>query len=316
VDRRRFLLAAAAAPFALREVPDALARAAGPLALVTADSEAHVALVELATGRIQGRIPTRPDPFSIELAGAHAVVAHTVAGAVSIVGGEPLAVHHVVDVGEPRYTAAAPDGRHAFVTDSGGIALHTLDLARGRIVASLKLKLWPRHLSLGPDGRTLWVGLGTASEQVAAVDVADPRRPRLERYVTPGFLAHDVGFAPAGGRVWVTGGAANEIAVHERAGFRRLPADLPPQHVTFLAGRVFVTSGGSGTLRVYDETGRKLLRTTRIPVGSYNVQSAAGRVLTPSLNEGTLCVLDAAGRLRERARVAASCHDACLAPNV
>jgi DNA-binding beta-propeller fold protein YncE len=314
MDRRRFLLAAAASPLALRGIPEALAAAAGPLALVTADTEAHVALVELATGRIRGRIETHPSPFSIELAGGHAVVAHTVLGVVSILGGSPLGVRHTVAVDEPRYTADARDGRHAFVTDSGRIAVHTLDLARGRIAASLKLKQWPRHISLSPDGRTLWIGLGTASEQVAVVDVADPLRPRLERYVTPGFLAHDVGFAPSGGRIWVTGGAADTIAVHEGGRFRTLAADAPPQHVTFLGGRVFVTSGGSGTLRVYDETGRALLRTTRIPVGSFNVQYAADRILTPSLNEGTLAVLDAGGALRETVHVSASCHDACLAP--
>jgi len=313
VDRRRFLLAAAAVPLALREVPGALARAAGPLALVTADRQAHVAVVDLATGRIRARIPTRPDPFSIELAGVHAVVAHTVAGEVSILGGAPLGVRHVVAVDEPRYTAAAPDGRHAFVTDSGAAALRTIDLVRGRVVASLPLRRWPRHLSLGPDGRTLWVGLGTASEEIAVVDAADPRRPRLERYLRPGFLAHDVGLAPAGGRVWVTGGEARAIAIHERGRFHLLAADAPPQHVTFLAGRVFVTSGGSGTLRVYEPGGR-LLRTTRIPLGSFNVQYAAGRVLTPSLDEGTLCVLGPDGRVRETVRVASSSHDACLAP--
>jgi hypothetical protein len=43
--------------------------------------------------------------------------------------------------------------------------------------------------------------------------------------------------------------------------------------VTFLDGRVFVTGGGSGTLRMYDASGRRLLRLTRIPVGSCNVQA-------------------------------------------
>jgi DNA-binding beta-propeller fold protein YncE len=314
MDRRRFLVAAAGASFALADAADALARAAaGPLALVTADSEAYVAAVELASGRIRARIPTHPSPFSIELAGSHAVVAHTVVGAVSVIGGSPLAVRHLVAVEEPRYTAAAPDGRHAFVSDSGGIAVHTLDLAAGRIVASATLKLWPRHLSLSPDGRTLWVSLGTASPEIAQLDVADPRRPRLERYLRPPFLAHDVGFAPNGGRIWVTGGASHELALHRGGAFRRLTADAPPQHVTFLAGRVYVTSGGSGTLRVYDAAGR-LLRQTAIPRGSYNVQGAAGRVLTPSLETGTLTVLDAAGSVREEVRVAPSCHDACLAP--
>jgi hypothetical protein len=67
-------------------------------------------------------------------------------------------------------------------------------------------------------------------------------------------------------------------------------------------------------LSVYDERTATLLTTTRIPVGSYNVQFAAGRILTPSLDRGTLCVLDASGRLREQVRVAPSSHDACLAP--
>ncbi|HVS86558.1 MAG TPA: hypothetical protein VHD91_13105 [Gaiellaceae bacterium] len=311
MDRRRFLLAAAAAPFALDAA--IAAAATGPLALVTEDDDARIAVVELATGRIHRRIPTRPSPFSIERTGAYAVVAHTVGGEVSILGGTPLAVRHVVPVAEPRYTADARDGRHAFVSDSGGIAVHTLDLARGRVAASLKLKQWPRHLSLSPDGRTLWVGLGTASEQIAVVDVADPLRPRLEHYLAPGFLMHDVGFAPSGGRIWVTGGATNQIAIREQGVFRYLPADLPPQHVTFLAGRVFVSSGGSGTLHVYTEDGR-LLRTTRIPGGSFNVQYAAGRVLTPSLNAGTLCVVSPAGRVLETVRISTSCHDACLAP--
>jgi DNA-binding beta-propeller fold protein YncE len=311
VDRRRFLLTAAAAPLALTHADGMLT--AGPAALVTADTEAHVVAVQLATGRVRARIPTRPSPFSIELVGRHAVVAHTVEGVVSVLGGTPLAVRHVVAVDEPRYTAAAPDGRHAFVTDSGGVAVRTLDLALGRVVAGVRLKLWPRHLSLSPDGRTLWVGLGTASAQLAEVDVADPRRPRLARYVRPGFLAHDVGFAPRGGRVWVTGGDADEIAFREGGAFHRLPADTPPQHVTFLGDRVYVSSGGSGTLRVYDARGR-LLRRTSIPGGSYNVQFAARNVLTPSLNAGTLTVLDAAGRVRTETKVAASCHDACLAP--
>ena len=247
MDRRRFLLAAAAAPFALRDVPAALARGAGPRALVTADREAHVVLVELATGRVRARIPTRPDPFSIERVGAHAVVAHTVPGEVSLLGGAPLSVRHIVHgVEEPRYTASSAAGRHAFVTDSGTPSLHALDVATGRLVGRLALRPWPRHLSLGPDGRTLWVGLGTASEEIAVVDVADPRRPRLERYLRPRFLAHDVGLAPDGRRVWVTGGAARTVGIHERGRFRLLAADAPPQHVTFLDGRVFVTSGASG----------------------------------------------------------------------
>src|SRR6266851_8969465 len=142
MDRRAFLAAAAAAPFALRAVPDALAAAAGPLALVTADTEAHVVAVELATGRIGARIQTRPGPRSIERAGGLAVVAHTDVGAVSLVDGRSLSVVDVLEsFVEPRYTAASRDGRHAFVTDSGRTELVTVDLVRREVVGRLKLSL-------------------------------------------------------------------------------------------------------------------------------------------------------------------------------
>lgn len=299
MNRREFLLAAAAAPVALR-----MPAAKAPLAYATADTESQVVVVNLLTGAIVRRIETLPSPFSIERVGETAVVAHTVSGRLTIIG------RHVVDgLGEPRYTAAASDGRHAFVSDSGHKELVTVDVLRGAIVGRVKLSQWPRHVSLSPDGRTLWVSLGTASNRIDVVDVSDPLRPQLHGSIKPPFLAHDVGFAPSG-RTWITSGASSSISAHGHV----LPAGRAPQHVTFLDGRAFVTSGADGTLRVYDERSLKLLTTTRIPVGSYNVQFAGGRVLTPSLDRGTLCVLDANGHVLEQVRVAASSHDACLAP--
>jgi DNA-binding beta-propeller fold protein YncE len=296
MDRRSFLVAAAAAPFALR--------GGVAFAYVTADTESHVAVVDLRSGVVIHRIATRPGPRSVERVGAMAVVAHTAVGAVSILDG--FSVRHVVDsFEEPRYTVGSRDGRYAFITDSGRVELLTVDVARGEIVARLKLRLWPRHLSLSRDGRTLWVGLGTASPELAVVDVSDPRRPRLKGRVRPAFAAHDIGFAPSG-RVWVTAGEDRRISAHGRL----LAADGAPQHVTFLGDHAFVTSGNDGTLRVYDEASARLLHTASVPVGSYNVQFRDGRVLTPSLNAGTLCVLDVAGRIARKTRVAASCHDA------
>jgi len=257
----------------------------------------------MTTGHVYRRIPTAPSPFSIERVGAHAVVAHTVTGRVTV-----LERHVIEGFSEPRYTAAARDGRHAFVSDSGDARLVAIDVLRGAIVGHVKLSQWPRHVSLAPDGRTLWVSLGTASNAIAVVDVSDPRRPVHTAKVKPPFLAHDVGLAPSG-RVWLTAGEEGRISAHGRL----LPAEEAPQHVTFLGDRAYVTSGAAGTLLVYHEPTARLLGMTRIPLGSYNVQFAAGRVLTPSLSQGTLCVLDAHGRVDKRVRVAPSSHDACLA---
>ena len=297
MDRRDFLRVAAVAPFALRA-----SSPSAPVALVTCDTEARVAVVELGRLRVVGSIPTLPGPRSIELVGGVAVVCHTAAGALSIV--DRRGVRHVLrGVEEPRYAAAHPDGVHAFVTDSGRSGVVLVDVQRGRILDRIALPGWARHVTIARDGRTVWAGLGTASEHVAVVHTAPLRHAGL---LTPGFPAHDVGHAPDG-RLWVTSGERRVLS----AGQDVFSADAAPQHVTFGAGRVFVTSGGAGTLHVLTPDGGVLARRP-IAVGSYNVQFGANLVVTPSLDHGTLTVLDRHGRVLGAVDVAGSCHDACI----
>jgi YVTN family beta-propeller protein len=314
MDRRDFLLAAAAAPFALRTD---LARARlSPLALVTCDTQARIAAVDPLSGRTVRSISVPVAPNSIELVGGNAaVVCHTNVGAVTVIDGTTLSVRHVLEgFGEPRYTAAHPDGTHALVTDSGSAEVVSIDLAGGRVVGRVKLGEWPRHVTIDSTGSTLWVGLGNESEHIAIVDVSDPGRPRFERKLRPPFLVHDVGFLPGDHRLWVTSGTSGAMALYGRAGQVQLslPADLAPQHVTFGNGFAYVTSGYSGTFGVHRLTDGRLIRTTRVPLGSFNVQAGFGLVLTPSLDRGTLCVLDRHGTLLREADIAPSCHDACF----
>jgi hypothetical protein len=313
VNRREFVALAAAAPFAARA---ALAAAGGaPYALVTCDDESRLAVVDLGAFRIARWIATPPGPRAIDLVGDRALVAHWALGSVSIVDGRRV-LHVIEDVVEPRYAAAHPDGVHAFVTDSG-YGLVAIDAVRGKVVGRVKLPGWPRHVTIDPNGNTLWVGLGTSSSQVAVVDVADPRRPQKMALVTPPFGAHDVGFSPDGREVWVTAGATGETAIYHQGRKLRstLPADAAPQHVAFSGTSAYVTSGDSGTLRVHARASGRVVRTTPIPVGSYNVQHGRGRVITPSLSKGTLTVLNERGALLATVQVAASCHDACFAPS-
>jgi hypothetical protein len=300
MDRREFVVLAASTPFGLR----AALTAHAPSALVTCDAESRLAVVDLGSFRVVRSIATLPDPRSIELVGSRAVVCHTAVGAVSIVDSHRVA-HVLRDFVEPRYTAAHPDGVHAFVTDSGRSSVAVVDVTRGRVLGRVALPGWARHITISPRGDRLWVGLGSASVHVAIVDTGPLRH---SSNLTPGFNAHDVGHAPDG-RLWITSGDARTLAV----GGARHDADLAPQHVTFASGRAYVTSGDSGTLHVQALDGR-ILRTTPVPIGSYNVQYGEGRVITASLNRGTLAVLNARGALLEVIQVAGSCHDACFAP--
>jgi DNA-binding beta-propeller fold protein YncE len=313
VDRRAFIAGAAT----LVATPRALARLTDgtEVALVTADEEARLVAVELATGRVRRYVRTPAKPRSIEAVGPMAVVAHSELGAVSLVRAATLRVEHVLrGFGEPRYTAGHPDGRHAYVSDAQRGEVVALDVIRGNVLARVQVGALARHITIDPGGRTLWVALGAKAEQIAVVDVSNRVRPRLAKTFRPPFLAHDVGWAPGGKRVWVSSGDRSEVAIYAGRSGRlldRLAADRPPQHFTFRGELVYVASGESGTLRVHRVGGQQLRRTV-IPDDSYNVQQAHGWVVTPGLGTGTLCALDRNGRVKWERTVARSSHDACI----
>jgi DNA-binding beta-propeller fold protein YncE len=312
VNRREFLVAGAAVVAAPRV---ALSSARSTLVLVTADLESRVLAIDAGSGVVRKAIPTDAYPRSIETVGRFAVVAHSELGTVSVLDARFLWVAHVLrGFGEPRYTAAHPDGRHAFVTDAARGELVVLDLLRARVPARIEVGPRARHLTIDPRGSKVWVALGSKAEEVAVVDVRTPARPRLAGRFRPPFLAHDVACAPDGRHLWVSSGNRFELAVYDaRRGelLRRPSGDWPPQHVTFARGTAYVTSGWSGTLRLHRVDGRPLRQLT-VPVGSYNVQQGLGRVVTPSLRDGTVTILDDAGRVLHSRSVAKSSHDACL----
>jgi YVTN family beta-propeller protein len=313
VNRREFIVAAAALAIAPRALADDLK--AAPEALVTADLESRVVVVSLSSGRVLRSIRTPPGPRSIERVGTLAVVAHTAHGAVSILRPPFRGVRHVLeDFDEPRYVASSSDGRYAFVTDSGSGQVVVVDAVRGRVVSRIEVGGPARHISV--DRERLWTALGTKAPGIAVVDVTDRLRPELLGRIKAPFLAHDVGFAPTGRLVWVTSGDRRELALFDprtARAVRRLEAGAPPQHVTFSGRLAFVTSGDDGTLHTHDAMSGRRLRGARIPVGSYNVAEGSGLVFMPSLSRGTLCVADSRGRVRRSVRVARSSHDACFA---
>jgi DNA-binding beta-propeller fold protein YncE len=314
MDRRAFLGMGLAALPALAGVRAAPRRA--PLALATADTEAHVVVVALASGQVVARVHTVEDPRSIESGGGHVVVAHPAAGALSLLTCRPARVRRTLrGLGAPRYTAIAPDGAHAFVTDGERGELVVVDLRRARIVAGVEVGAGARHVTLDPAGRTVWAALGSSAAAIAVVDVSDPRRPRLRRRVHPPFLAHDVVFSPSGRRVWVTSGRVPRVAVLPAGATGHpvlLGADAAPQHVAFGRGVAFVASGDGGTLRTHDVADGRLRHTARVPLGSYNVSAGAGAVVTPSLASGRLTIADRAGAVDREVKVARAAHDACI----
>jgi hypothetical protein len=116
MDRRQFVVGAASLVIA----PRAFAQSLGgrQVVLVTADLESRLVAVDLASGRVLRHVSTHPGPRSIETVGDTAVVGHFTSGVVSLVHAPTLEVTHVLRIEGPRYTAAHPGGRYAFVTDA------------------------------------------------------------------------------------------------------------------------------------------------------------------------------------------------------
>jgi hypothetical protein len=315
--RREFLATLGLLPF----VPYACETRAGgrrraPLALATADTESHVAVLDAVSGRIRARVGTLEEPRSIEAAGRQAVVAHTSFGALTLLEGPPVRVRRVLrGLGEPRYTAVAPDGVHAYVTDSARGELIAFELERGRIVGGGEVGALARHVTIAPDGRTAWVALGSKAPAVAVVDLSKPRRPRVRGLLHPPFLTHDVACSPGGRRLWISSGDRSQLALY-RPGHARplavLSAGLPPQHVSFGGGRTYVSSGDDGSLQVQRTRDGRVLARAAVAQGSYNVQHGAGLVITPSLDDGTVTIATESGRILSRTQIAPAAHDACL----
>ena len=312
--RRDFLAALGLLPFVPFECARRQRRA---LVLATADTESHVAVLDAASGHVRARVATVEGPRSIEAAGgSRAVVAHTEVGAISLLEGPPTRVRRVLrGVSEPRYTAVAPGGRIAYVTDSARGEVAVIDLELGRLAGGAEVGALARHLTIAPDGRTLWVALGKTADAVAIVDVSDPLRPRTRRLLRPPFLAHDVACSPGGRRLWISSGDREQLAIYAPGGFEPiavLPAGAPPQHVSFGGGRAYVASGDDGSLKVQRVGDGRTLGRTGVARGSYNIQHGAGRVVTPSLDDGTVTIADESGRVTARTRIAPAAHDACL----
>ena len=314
MDRRRFLAASAALALSARPL-DALAAGNRRLVvLATADLEGRLIAVDLETGATLKRIPTTAYPRSIETVANTAVVAHSEMGTVSLIDGATLQVRHVLDgFGEPRYTAGHPNGRIAYVTDAARGELIAIDINQGRVLTREQVGLLARHLSINKSGTRIWAALGPKAEAIAIIDVSTPDRPRLLNQIRPPFLAHDVVWAPGGHHIWVSSGDTHALLIYTPAGqvIARLPADGPPQHISFDPTTAYVTSGLSGTFRRHTLHGHRLSM-TRIPEGSYNVQYAHQRVVTPALGHGSLCILSPAGSLLHREQIANSSHDACI----
>jgi DNA-binding beta-propeller fold protein YncE len=294
-------------------------RGGSPVALVTAESENELLAIALPGGRVLRRIRLPADPENIAVSPAGpAVVVSAAAGAVTLLAPRTLRIERVFrGFRSPHIAALSPDGERVYVTDDGAGTLTTIPLAPRRSVSRIHIGSGAHHVAVSPDGSRLWIALGERARTIVVVDAGRTSRPRVVERFDPGFPAHDLAFDPSGRRVWVTSDSGRDVVVLAAATHRRafsVPVGPPPQHVAFGArGSVYLTSGyGSLIERVQARNGR-VLRTARVPYGSFNVATAGGLVVVSSLLRGTVTELDDRLEPLLMMRVAPAARDAGIA---
>lgn len=301
-------------------------------ALVSAQTENQILVIDLPTGRVARQVTVAGDPEYVATAssgpGSIAVVVSASAGTVTLLhlgSLRPVKVLH--GFASPHIPAISPDGGYAYVTDDATGKVTVIGLKNDGIRSRITVGAGAHHLAFSPDGRQVWIALGQSARTIAILStqvgtpsppsspVEDPGHPHVIGHVDLGFPAHDLLFTPDGQRVWITSAGTADVGVFSARSHRllfRVPAGPPPQHLAFAGRFAYVTSGyGSRIEQVALNSGR-VLRRVRAPYGSFELSASGGYVVTASLFRGTVAIYNTRLRLLHIRHLASSTEDVTI----
>jgi YVTN family beta-propeller protein len=265
-------------------------------ALVTAETENRLLVVDLPSGRVVRRVALPPDPEDIAAVpgGGIVVITSGAAGKVTLLARNSLrAVRVFGGFATPHIAAISPDHEHAYVTDDARGTLTAIDLRTRRVTATIQVGPGAHHLSFDAPADRAWVALGQSATTIVVLDTSDLDRPRVIGRFDPGFPAHDVEFTADGRRIWISSAGSPEVSVFSASGRRllfRVSVGAPPQHVAFDGRFAYVTSGYGGVIEQVDAASGRLLVRTALPYGSFELDARDGYVVSSSLLRGTLAI--------------------------
>jgi DNA-binding beta-propeller fold protein YncE len=274
------------------------APAAPPVqALVTAETENRLLVVDLPSGRVVRRLATAKDPEDVAAnsgACSSVVVTSAAAGKVTVLDRETLQPRGVIGgFDTPHIAEIAPGGAYAYVTDDARGTVTVIYLGDARVTSTIEVGASAHHLSFDATHHLAWVALGETARTIVILDTADLAHPRVIGRFDPGFPAHDVEFSPNGRQAWVTSADGADVSVFSAVDHRilfRVPVGTGPQHVAFAGAGAYLTSGyGAVIERVDAATGRVLTRSAS-PYGSFELDAGQGYVVASSLLRGTLAI--------------------------
>ncbi len=267
-----------------------------PQALVTEETQARLAVVDLKSGKVQRRVAMPPDPEFVTANRDVVVVVSPSPGVVSVLDRSTLRpIRTLRGFDSPHIAEIPAAGAYAYVTDDARGQLTAIRLRDGSIAGRVSVGTGAHHMAVSPDGKRIWIALGESARTIVAVDSSDPRRLRVTGRFDPGFAAHDLAYTPDGRRVWITASDTTSLGVFDSNTRRllfRVAGGAPPQHVAFAGAHAYVTSGYGDQIEAVRAATGAVLKVARAEHGAFNLDSGGGVVAAASLLDGTLTVYD------------------------
>jgi YVTN family beta-propeller protein len=293
--------------------------ASPPEALVTAETENRVLVVDLSSGRVVRRIPVAPDPedLAADGDGGEIVVVSSAAGKVTLLDGDTLRPLKVLTgFTAPHIAAIAPDGQHAYVTDDARGTVTAIDLANLRVTDTIHVGAGAHHLCFDAKNQFAWVALGESARMIVLLSTQDIAHPRLVGHFAPGAPVHDLACSPDSGRFWLTSATGPDVTLvdgFDQGVVFRVPVGPPPQHVVLRGRYAYLTSGYGGIIEQVDAQTGRILAKARSPYGSFELAAADGYVVTSSLLRGTLAIYTSGLRLLRIVHLAPATREVAIA---
>ena len=270
--------------------------APSPQALVTAETENRLVVVNLPSGRVTRSLALPADPENIAVTGSSGVVVVVSPRAGKVTVLDRVTLRPVKTFGgfeDPQIAAISPDRRHLYVTDGARGTLTAIRLSDMAVTSTVSVGAGAHHLAFSPDQHRVWVALGESASQISILDTTNLDHPHLIRRFSTGFPAHDLSFSPDGRRVWISSAANHDVTAFSTPNLRalfRIPVGTPPQHIAFAGRYAYLTSGYGDTIMKVDVVTGRVIRKTSAPYGSFELDAGDGYVATSSLLRGTLAI--------------------------
>ena len=281
---------------AAAEAPRVSPRPPRVQALVTAETENRLLVVDLPSGRVVRRIPVARDPEDLATDGKRGeiVVVSAAAGKITLLGGETLRPLKVLSgFDQPHIAAVAPDGQHAYVTDDARGTLTAIDLANLHVTSTIHVGAGAHHLCFDLKDQTAWVALGESATELVLLSTQDFDRPRVIGRFPPSSPVHDLACSHDSSRVWLTSATGWDVTLvdgFDQGVLFRVPVGPPPQHVVLQGRYAYLTSGYGGIIERLDAATGRVLAKAKSPYGSFELAADGRYVVTSSLLRGTLAI--------------------------